>query len=247
MQRYFIHSDQLDHNMITIVGDDVHHIKRVMRFQQGTRITCVDGKGHDYLVEILTITKEAVHCKILKIMPSKGEPNLQISLAQALPKGDKWEWILQKGTELGVTQFYPFTSERTVVKVHPGKVGKKLQRWQRIVKEAAEQAQRGRIPEIHPPMTWDALLSRIQQQENVWIAYEKRGESLRTCLEQRRAQQQVLLIIGPEGGFSASEIDEAEKAGAVPVTLGPRILRTETASLVGLSCILYAHDELGGE
>lgn len=246
MQRYFIKSNQMNKNMITILGDDVHHIKRVMRFREGTQIICVDGKGHDYLVEIIKMTGEAVYCKILKIVPSEGEAKLQISLAQALPKGDKWEWILQKGTELGVTQFYPFTSERTVVKVHSEKVKKKLLRWQRIVKEAAEQAQRGKIPEVHPPIKWDSLLSIIKQQEHVWIAYEKGGQSIRSCLERRGDKCKVLLIIGPEGGFSPFEIDEAVKAGAVPITLGPRILRTETASLVGLSCILFANDELGG-
>lgn len=246
MQRYFIEDHQLKPNMITIVGDDVHHIRRVMRYQEGTPLICVDGKGHDYLVEIAKITDAAVHCKIIKVMPSKGETKLQIALAQALPKGDKWEWILQKGTELGVAQFYPFLSERTVVKIHSEKVDKKLSRWQRIVKEAAEQAERGIIPKVHHPVKWDSLLSIIQQWENVWIAYERGGKPFRSCLEQQKEDQQALLIVGPEGGFSPNEIEEAVQAGAEPVTLGPRILRTETAAVVGLSCILYANGELGG-
>lgn len=247
MQRYFVKSDQIQENQIIIVGDDVHHIKRVMRFRQGTNILCTDGKGQDYLAEIVELTDETVQCKIIQVTPSKGEPKLEIALAQALPKGDKWEWILQKGTELGVTAFYPFVSERTVVKVHADKLEKKRSRWKRIVKEAAEQAHRGRMPEIHPPLRWEALLSLIKQHPHAWIAYEKGGKPIRSCLEEQRNRKRALFIVGPEGGFSSLEIEEARKAGAVPVTLGPRILRTETASIVGLSCILYANGELGGE
>jgi len=247
MQRYFVQRDQIKENRIIIVGDDVHHIKRVMRFRKGTNIICADGKGNDYLTEIVELTKEAVICKIISITPSKGETKRELVLAQALPKGDKWEWILQKGTELGVTSFYPFFSARTLVKIHPEKLEKKLKRWQRIVKEAAEQAHRGVLPVIHPPLRWDSLLSLVQKQSNVLIAYEKGGRPIRACLEERQEQTSAWLIIGPEGGFAPDEIEAAKNAGAVPVTLGPRILRTETASIVGLTCILYANGELGGE
>lgn len=247
MQRYFVDRDQIKENQIIIVGDDVHHIRNVMRFRKGANIVCVDGQGNDYLTEIVELAKEAVQCQIIKMMPSTGEAKLKIALAQALPKGDKWEWILQKGTELGVTTFYPFMSERTLVKIRPEKLAKKQIRWKRIVKEAAEQAHRGIIPEIYPPLHWDAFLSLLKKQSNAWIAYEKGGKPFRTCLEGQPDQSSALLIIGPEGGFSPVEIEEAKKAGAIPVTLGPRILRTETASIVGLSCLLYAHGELGGE
>lgn len=247
MQRYFVEDGQINGSWIIITNrDDLYHISKVMRFRVGTKLVCVDGKGHDYLSEITQITKQAVHCKVLKIMPSQGEPKTQLIVAQALPKGERWDWVLQKGTELGVTQFIPFTSERTVVKVHPEKVAKKRERWQRIVKEAAEQSGRGIIPEVSRPISWSELLSYLEKTETAWIAYEKGGKSLQSCMQQLSTSNQIVLIIGPEGGFSEQEIESAVHAGAIPITLGPRILRTETASLVALSCILFATNELGG-
>jgi 16S rRNA (uracil1498-N3)-methyltransferase len=163
-----------------------------------------------------------------------------------LPKGDKLEWIVQKGTEIGAVSFLPFTSERTVVKIDARKAEKKLERWHRIAKEAAEQAHRGRIPDVSRPLSWKELLSKIEAAEVAWIAYERGGVPLAQAISETDARN-ILLIIGPEGGFSEKEIEEAKGSGAIPITLGSRILRTETAPLAALSCILFARHDLGGE
>lgn len=245
MQRYFVQSQQIRNKTIHITNDDVHHIKKVMRFRVGAKLICVDGVGNDYLVEIIEMGKQEIICQILQATPSTGEPQCEIVLAQAIPKGERFDFVLQKATELGVTRIIPFHSSRTVVKIHSDKAVKKRERWQRIVKEAAEQSGRGIIPQVDLPVSWKELLVQVSEFQAAWIAYEQGGQSLRTCLESETDLKQILLIIGPEGGFTPEEITEVSLAGGIPITLGPRILRTETASLVALSSILYATDELG--
>ncbi|RAL25846.1 16S rRNA (uracil(1498)-N(3))-methyltransferase [Thermoflavimicrobium daqui] len=245
MQRYFISPTQINGDQIQIVGDDVHHIKTVMRSQIGDQFICCDGQGIDYLVEIIEIHSQYIYCQVIRSSPSQGEPMTQVAIAQSLPKGDKLEMILQKGTEIGAVSFYPFTSERTIVKLQEKKGQKKWERWQRIVKEAAEQSHRGQLPQVYAPMNWKQLLEEIAKAELALIAYEKGGVPLSHVVSHEA--KRILLVIGPEGGFSEHEIEEAKAVGAIPITLGSRILRTETASLVALSCILFSRKDLGGE
>ncbi|KPC74724.1 hypothetical protein ADL26_09825 [Thermoactinomyces vulgaris] len=245
MQRYFIAQEQIVETSIRLVGDDVHHIKNVMRNKPGDRIICCAGQGLDYLAEIESIDGDQIIARIVERTPSRGEPRTKVLIAQSLPKGDKLEWILQKGTELGASAFLPFSSERSIVKIDARKIGKKRERWERIVKEAAEQAHRGKLPTVATPMSWKALLQEIGKRECAWIAYEKGGLPLAEAITS--AKDEILLIVGPEGGFTESEIEEAKEAGAVPISLGSRILRTETAPLMALSCILFARKDLGGE
>lgn len=244
MQRYFIARGQLVGECITIIGDDVHHIRTVMRNRIGDQFICC-LEGIDYRVKITEITSTAVSCQIIEHTASLGEPKIMVTLAQGLPKGEKIEWILQKGTELGAARFLPFSSERTVVKLDGNKASKKQTRWSKIVKEAAEQAHRGNIPELVQPISWKALLAEIPHYDLALIAYEKGGEALGKVLAS--PAKSILLIIGPEGGFSESEVLAASSTGAMPITLGNRILRTETAAISLLTCVMYAKQEMGGE
>jgi 16S rRNA (uracil1498-N3)-methyltransferase len=245
MQRYFVSTQQITAESIQITGNDVHHLKNVMRARVGDQVICCDGQGTDYFVEIQQIHSQYILCRILQRLPSQGEPKTEIILAQSLPKGDKFEMILQKGTEIGAVSFLPFISKRTVVKLDQKKSAKKVERWQRIVKEAAEQAHRGRIPDLVAPRSWQELLTEIKNVDLALIAYEKGGQPLQRLLIP--SVSRILLIVGPEGGFTEQEIAEATAMGAHALTLGPRILRTETAPLVALSCLLFAKGELGGE
>jgi 16S rRNA (uracil1498-N3)-methyltransferase len=245
MQRYFITSTQLVGDIIIITGDDVHHIRTVMRNRVGDVFICC-LMGFDYQVEVVEITSTSVTCHIIERFPSVGEPKIQVTIAQGLPKGEKIEWIFQKGTELGAAKFLPFSSERTVVKLDAKKAEKKQTRWKKIVKEAAEQAHRGRIPEVLLPVAWDKLMGEIPQYDIALIAYEKGGQALSEVLSSPPINS-ILLIIGPEGGFSEQEVLEATEQGASPITLGNRILRTETAAISLLTCVMYAKNELGGE
>lgn len=243
MQRYFIDSKQIKGDLIVLTGELHHHIAKVLRSQVGERFLVCDGKGTDFLVEIIKITSDQVVGRIIETSHSKGEPVVQVTVAQSLPKGDKIEWILQKGTEIGAVSFLPFSSKRTIVKLDPKKEAKKFLRWQKIIAEAAEQAHRGQIPELLPLHSWKELLTRFADYEAVWIAYEKGGVGLATACSKTTAQN-ILLVIGPEGGFTEEEILEAEENGAKRISLGNRILRTETASLCALSCILFATGEM---
>lgn len=238
MQRYFISIENRNNDIINISGEDVHHLKNVMRSSVGDQLICCDGQGVDYLVEITKRSSTQIECRIVEKYASRGEPATKITIAQSLPKREKFEWVLQKGTEMGAVHFLPFVSERTVVKLDEKKVKQKVTRWKTIVKEAAEQAHRGVIPEVDSPRSWEELLHTIQQAEVALIAYEKGGEALSESLVSNSSQD-ILVIIGPEGGFTEKEVTEAKEYGAIPVSLGPRILRTETAPLVFLSSILY--------
>jgi 16S rRNA (uracil1498-N3)-methyltransferase len=246
MQRYFIVPNQITGDIIIITGDDVHHIRTVMRNRPGDILICC-MLGFDYRVEIVEITATTIYCQLIERSPSLGEPKVQVILAQGLPKGEKIEWILQKGTELGASSFLPFSSERTVVKLDARKAQKKQERWSKIVKEAAEQAHRGRIPKVLLPVNWKSLLAEISKYDRAFLAYEKGGHVLNKVLRASEPTSSILLIIGPEGGFSEQEVAEATEHGAIPITLGARILRTETAAISLLTCVMYAKNELGGE
>ncbi|SFX66319.1 16S rRNA (uracil1498-N3)-methyltransferase [Thermoactinomyces sp. DSM 45891] len=244
MQRYFIDPAQIVDQTIHIIGDDVHHIKTVMRSKPGTTILVADGTGVEYIAEIENYDPDRVCCRVVETRNAHGESHTRVTIAQSMPKGDKFELILQKGTELGASRFLPFHSERTVVKIEQKKVAKKWDRWQKISKEAAEQAHRGQVPTVETPILWKQLLQHIESfSGTVWIAYEKGGKPLTEAISETH-EDQIMVIIGPEGGFSEKEIMEAKQAGAIPLSLGNRILRTETASLMVLSCIFFARHEL---
>lgn len=246
MQRYFISPEQIEGEQFAIYGDDAHHIRRVMRFRPGDQLIACDGQGTDYIGELKEGAGDKVICRILRRVPSAGEPDLQVTLAQSLPKGDKWEWVLQKGTELGAASFLPFTSRRTVVKWDQAKAEKRRARWKRILKEAAEQSHRGRIPTVFPVTDWNGLLQAITRAELALIAYEGGGEAFTAALSRERVSN-LLLIVGPEGGWEEEEILQAREAGAIPVSMGTRILRTETAAIAMLACAMYEKGEMGGE
>lgn len=245
MQRYFIDQDQIKGDHILLTGEQYHHLIKVLRSKPGDRFLCCDCLGTDYLVQLTDVKsdKGIVIAQVMERLTSVGEPKVRVTVAQSLPKGDKLEWIIQKGTEIGADSFIPFTSQRTIVKLEPKKEAKKHARWQKIIAEAAEQSHRGRIPKLFPHHSWRELLALFPKFDEVWIAYEKGGVGLATACDRLTARS-ILLVIGPEGGFSQEEIVEAEEYGAKRISLGKRILRTETASLVALSGIFFASGEM---
>lgn len=246
MQRYFISVDRITGTHIHLTGDEVHHIKNVMRSKPGDRIIVCNEDGYDYVCVIEEMSSRQIDCRLVEKFPSQGEPRTNITIAQSLVKGDKFEWIVQKGTEIGASAFQPFQSARSIVKINAQKETKKRDRWQRIAKEAAEQSHRGKVPAVLPVLSWNAMLDEIEKFPLALIAYEKGGMPVNQVIPNFQAEK-ILLLIGPEGGFTEEEIDEAHARGAVPITLGPRILRAETAPLVALSCLLFSRNELGGE
>lgn len=243
MQRYFVNKEQFSDNQVIITGDDVHHISKVLRGNIGDKIICANGEGYDVDAEIVSIDSKRVVCRIVNTLVDSREPKIELILAQALPKADKMDLIIQKGTEIGVTTFLPFTSERTIVQLNDKKEQKRVERWEKIAKEAAEQAHRSRVPKILPITTIKELLNNLDTVLPL-IAYEKEDtNSLSKVLTKGLSDKKILLIIGPEGGFTEKEIRIAEEKGAIPISLGKRILRTETAGIVGAANIIYQLDE----
>ncbi|WP_018756754.1 RsmE family RNA methyltransferase [Paenibacillus terrigena] len=253
MQRYFIAPEQFGEHSVMITGDDAHHISKVMRARVGEKFIVSDGASQEALVEITDIEASGVTAVIVERIALTQEPWLQVTVAQSLPKGDKMETVIQKCTEIGAVRFIPYISERTIVQYDAKKEAKRIERWGKIAKEAAEQAHRNRVPEVESTSTWKQMLARIASYDLVLFCYEKEeGLQLRDVVQpfiagmDRNLAAQVLVMVGPEGGFTVQEMEAAEAAGAKSVGLGRRILRTETAAMVGLTCLLYESGEMGG-
>lgn len=257
MQRYFVAAEQFGDSGIRIIGEDAHHAVRVMRMKPGDQLIVSDGQSRTALAAVLEASPMLVTAQIVEMLSADSEPSWAVTIAQSLPKGDKMELVIQKGTEIGAYAFVPFQSERMVVQYDAKKETKRIDRWSKIAKEAAEQAHRSRIPGIEPVHSWRELMQSFDSYDLVLFCYEREGHdthgkglrtSIRGWIESSDAVStpNVLLIVGSEGGFTDREAAEAEAAGAVLVGLGRRILRTETAGIVGLTCLLYESGEMGG-
>lgn len=220
---------------IHITGDDAHHISRVLRLREGDSLVICDGNGTDYTADIEEIAPHEVRLIITGSSPTLSEPSLQITLYQGLPKGDKMEWIIQKTVELGVCRIVPVITERSIARPDAAKAAKKQERWQKIAAEAAGQSGRGLIPPVEIPISWQQLCDRVRPEETL-VFYEGGGESLLSLIGPDR--RELAVIIGPEGGFSGEEIGALTEMGVQTATLGPRILRCETAPIAALSVIL---------
>jgi 16S rRNA (uracil1498-N3)-methyltransferase len=248
VQRYFLpiaYNGQAD---IVINGDDYHHIARVMRMKPNDRIFVVFTNGHAGLAEIEKITNEEVIASVVQLEEEQKELPVDVTIAPGLPKGDKLEWIIQKGTELGAAKFLPFQAKRSIVKWDEKKGRKKVERWEKIAKEAAEQSHRTALPTISSPVLFKELLEISSSYDYKLIAYEessRQGEDSKFAkvLKDIKLGQKLLLVFGPEGGLDNEEVQLLTERGFLPIGLGPRILRCETAPLYALSAISY-HFEL---
>ncbi|MFT4412689.1 16S rRNA (uracil(1498)-N(3))-methyltransferase [Fredinandcohnia humi] len=245
MQRYFV--DDMNDTHATITGEDVHHITRVMRMSIGDNIICCYN-GKVARCSITEITNDSVFAYVVEWVENINELPIKVCIASGLPKGDKLEYVIQKGTELGTAEFVPFIAARSIVKWDEKKGHKKTERWSKIAKEAAEQSHRAVIPNVQTPLSFQNLLSYSESYDYKLIAYEedaKRGErsNLARVLSELIEGQSLLVVIGPEGGLSEKEVAKLEEHGFISCSFGPRILRTETAPLYVLSAVSY-HFEL---
>ena len=234
MYQFFIETSQIAEDQIRILGKDVNHMKNVLRMKPGEEIRVTDSEtSRSYRCEVAELYEETVVCHILA--------EEEIYLFQGLPKADKMELIIQKAVELGVYQIIPTACRRCVVKLDPKKEKTKLARWQQIAEAAAKQSKRSLIPEIMPVISLREAFARSQKMQVRLIPYERAEgmEKTREILKGIRPGDEVAVFIGPEGGFEETEIEEAMKAQIKPVTLGKRILRTETAGMTVLAFLLY--------
>ena len=246
MPRLFVFEKLAIGDEIVIAGEEAHHIIRVLRLGPGHSVSISDGKSVESLgvISDIDIRDTKIKIKILDQNKSK-ETKPFITLLQALPKGEKFDWIIQKSTEIGVSKIIPVITQRTIVNILPSKLERRMERWNKIAIEAAKQSLRMDIPQIGELSTFDASLREVEKHHLSIIPWEQEKElSIRKALKSIDGTvTKVAVFIGPEGGFSPEEVKKAKEMGAVSVSLGPRILRTETAAIAVCSILMY---ELGG-
>ncbi|UOQ86050.1 16S rRNA (uracil(1498)-N(3))-methyltransferase [Gracilibacillus salinarum] len=249
MQRYFIDSTRWDDNEVKITDEDFHHVVHVMRMQEGDSFIANHPDQSAARCKITSVDESQVVAEVEEWLEETKELPVDITVAQGLPKGDKWELVLQKGTELGAGRFVPFQAARSVVKWDTKKQQKKVARWQKIVKEASEQAHRNKVPDIDPVLSVKDFVKLSASYDWKFFAYEETARQhptvkLHHYFSQIEEGQSVLICIGPEGGFDQDEAITLKENGFQAIRLGPRILRTETAPLYVLASLSYYFEEM---
>lgn len=248
MDRFFVGKNNinLENKTCIIEGEDVKHISKVLRCRIGEELEICDNDNNEYICEITNIDKSQVELNIVEVVDIKRESDLKIKVYQGLPKGPKMEMILQKLTEVGVDEIILVQTKRTVVKVDDKKEDKKIERWERIIYEAAKQSKRGKIPKLRGVLSFKEALADMKENDFNIAPYEnERTKSIKQAIKGVDIKN-IGIFVGPEGGFEDTEIKVIEEIGGQSVSLGPRILRTETASLVASSIVLYELSDLGG-
>ncbi len=257
MHRFFVPPEALASDPVVIGGQQAHRIGRVLRMAPGDRVLLLDNSGWAYETELSGFAPDQVEGHVLRKTLATGEPRAKISLYQALLKGDGFETVLEKCTEVGVVEFVPLLCERCIVGSLMDVEERRRQRWERIVRGAAEQSRRGRLPRVAPVTMWPLACQRARRTDLSLLPWEEAtGPSLRAALESGKAEGEgegahrparpysISLFIGPEGGLTPEEVQTAQASGIQVITLGPRILRAETAGLVAATAVLYGLGDL---
>lgn len=243
MLHLFADPSDVQDELLTITGPEVNHIRNVMRLKPGEEISVsIGGDGKEYRYGIESYTEDSVLCRLRFVKDKEVELPVKVLLFQGLPKADKMDLIVQKAVELGAAEIIPVSMERCVVKLDAGKAAKKTARWQTIAESAASQSRRSIIPRVLAPMSMREAVEYAKEQTEVRvIPYELQEDdgSVKQYLESLKEGQSVSIFIGPEGGFAPGEVELAKEAGIWPISLGRRILRTETAGLAILSWLIY--------
>ncbi len=249
MNKFFVTQNQIEDKTIDIIEDDVKHIKNVLRMKTKDKIEiCNINNSDNYLCEIIELNKDYVRCKIIQKIEDKKEAGLYLHIFQGIPKAEKMEAIIQKTTEIGVSEITPIIMQRCVTKIDNTNTTKKIQRWQKIAEVAAKQSKRDKIPIINLPVNIKNIYEKLTNYDIVLVAYEEEKENgIKSILNKvnKKENLKIAIIIGPEGGISKEEITELESKNVKIVSLGKRILRTETAPIVLSSIIMYQFDEMG--
>lgn len=245
MYQFFVEPDNVNEEFVLIMGSDVNHITNVLRMKEGEHIRIVDGTGKEYECEITMLQKEAVQARILDITADSAELPIAVTLYQGLPKGDKMELIIQKAVELGAARIVPVNMKRSIVKLNEAKEKKKVERWNAIALSAAKQSKRSVVPNVCYPMSYGEMLNDTKELEALLLPYESATgmNGTRSVLASLKSKKSVGIIIGPEGGFDDNEVTKAKELGAQVITLGKRILRTETAGIVTMAMITLEVEE----
>ncbi len=249
MHRFFLPKESFSGGEVRAEArDQIHHLRDVLRLRPGDTVVFLDNSGWEYETVLLTVDPDRVRGEVRQRRLCANEPRTKVILYQSVLKGERLEWVLQKGTEIGVSAFVPILSERCIVQNANEFSSRKAQRWEKILQAAAEQSRRGRIPPLQPIMLLAAACEQVQRSGGLsLLPWEGGGMPLRQALQQAGREHppfSVALFIGPEGGFSPSEAQLARDYGLLPVSLGPRILRAETAGVIAAALVLYQYGDL---
>lgn len=256
LPRFVARGETFDTGVVHLDGDEARHAIVVLRLRPGDRIEVINGEGSGYQARIADLAgQELVVAQLEQPLPPTREPRLKVSLYQGLAKGDKMDFIVQKATEIGVSAIQPVFTRHTVLRAEAGWAEKRSVRWQRVAQEAAKQAGRLKVPVVQVPVSWPQALAQLAAQASTLTLVAWEGERtsklkavLRSWLGKRpQGEATVALVVGPEGGLAWDEVEAAVAVGAIPVSLGARILRTETAALAALSILFYEWGDLGGD
>ena len=246
MSTFFVDPEAITPPTIRLAGDLLHHLRDSLRLHPGASLTLNDGCGTRYRVEVTQVTSQAIDCRIIDQHTEPARKTSPIVLGQALLKGDKMDWVIQKATELGVDTIVPIHSTHSVIKPRPERLEHQRARWERIARDAAQQSERWTIPTVVDPLD----LAQICRQYSLapvkgMLAERSSGPSLATMPLPQDHQHPIVLLVGPEGGWTADDQRFAQEQGFLPITLGPRILRAETAAIAALSILQSRLDEMG--
>ena len=245
MARFYIPNPRIENGLLKVEGDEVRHIRKVLRLKTGDKIFVFDGLGREFEGTIIEEGRASVMVKIQRSLSPKRDSPLEVTLAQSLLKGEKMDYLIQKATELGIKEIIPFFSSRSVPLLEKSRSLKRHHRWGKIAIEASKQCGRGVVPKIESLQTYSDMLHNASTDHLRLIVWERDGIRLKKMLEGSKERKKIFFVIGPEGGFSQDEVEKAERVGFVAVTLGKRILRAETASLCFLSILQYEWGDVG--
>jgi 16S rRNA (uracil1498-N3)-methyltransferase len=245
MPRFYVPNPRIEQELLKVEGSEVRHIRRVLRLKVGDRLVFFDGSAKEYEGIIVEESPSSVVMKVANISSPAKESPLEITLAQSLLKGEKMEYLIQKATELGIKKIIPFFSSRSVPLLDKSKKLRRYHRWEKIAIEACKQCGRVAVPKVEPLQNYSDMLRMASSEALRLILWEKEGRGLKEVLQGSKGMTKIFFMVGPEGGMSDAEVGEAEKAGFIPITLGKRILRSETAGLCLLSILQYEWGDLG--
>ena len=245
MARFYVPQPRIEKGLLRIEGDEVRHIRKVLRLKAGDKVVVFNGMATEYEGTIVEEGPSAVVIMVQNILSSKSESSLEITLAQSILKSEKMDYLIQKATELGVNQIIPFYSSRTIPFLEESRRLKRYDRWKRIAVEASKQCGRGVVPKIGPIQTFFEMVKTAPQESLRLILWEKEGARLKEVLMGSREKTRVFFVVGPEGGINQEEIEHTRREGFILVHLGRRILRSETSSLCLLSILQYECGDIG--
>ena len=244
MSRFYVPQPQIERGMMRVEGREVRHIRNVLRLNVGDTLTIFDGSGTEYEGVIVELRSTAARIMINRRSSPQRDSPLEITLAQSMLKGEKMDTLVQKATELGVTGIIPFFSSRSVPLLEKKQEMKRHLRWEKIAVEASKQCGRGVLPRVWPIQNYPGVLELAPQDFMKLILWEREGTGLKETLRRSKGRS-IFFVVGPEGGFSEREVEEAKRRGFTPIFLGKRILRSETTSLSLLSILQYEWGDIG--